>query len=124
MKISNKIIGLICLSCSTFTTANPKNIAVFATEKDIGSIFMGGKSAYTKSYDIGLAKLSGDNIDLSKMCLIASIGNKEFKVDTVDEVLATGILKSNQPIKGLAVFAAETDEILKPTLIKISEKCK
>ena len=71
------------------------------------------------------AKLSGDSIDLSKLCLKAySPDNKEFKLDTVDEKLSAGTLKEGELVKGIAVFASKNDAVFKAALVKISDDCK
>ncbi len=47
-------------------------------------------------------------MDLSKLCLKAySPDKKEYKLDTVDEVLTSDSLKEGKPVKGIAVFASE-----------------
>lgn len=49
--------------------------------------------------------------------------HKEFKLDTVDEVLTSSSLKDDEPIKGIAVFASENDAVFKAALVKISNNC-
>lgn len=111
--------------CFTASAANPDNVAVYATEQSQGSMSIGGKDAYTKTFEVAVAKLSGDSIDLSKLCLKAySPDNKEFKLDTVDEKLSAGTLKEGELVKGIAVFASKNDAVFKAALVKISDDCK
>ncbi|EQC02341.1 hypothetical protein K931_20957 [Aeromonas salmonicida subsp. pectinolytica 34mel] len=100
------------------------DIAVYATAKSQGSISIGTKEAYTKTFEIALAKLSGNDIDLSKTCLKAyAKNNQEFKLDTVDEALVSGVLKKGDMVKGIAVFADNNDAVLNAALVKISDNC-
>ncbi|EHM49118.1 DUF4354 family protein [Yokenella regensburgei] len=125
MKFSH-IAASVILSGFCFSAyASPTdNIAVYSTEKSNGSISIGGQSVFTKTFEVELAKLSGDTVDLSKLCLKAySAKNKEYKLDTIDEEIATGMLKYGRPTKGIAVFASEDSEILQATLVKISADC-
>lgn len=111
--------------CFAANASAPGNVAVYATEQSQGSISIGDKSEYTKTFDISIARLSADTVDLSKLCLKAySPDRQEFKVDTVDEVLTSGSLKEGKPVKGIAVFSSENDAVLKARLIKISNDCK
>ncbi|HEN3636759.1 DUF4354 family protein [Yersinia enterocolitica] len=126
MKIST-IAAFFALAsfCSAVNAATPVNVAVYATEKSNGSMSVGGKNAYTKTFDIVVANLSGKDIDLSKLCLKAySPDNKEFTLDTVDEVLTKGTLKEGKSVKSFATFASENDAVYKAALIKISDNCK
>ena len=110
--------------CFAANASNPNNIAVYATEQSQGSISIGDKTAYAKTFEVSLAKLSGDNVDLSKLCLVAySPDKKEYKLDTVDEVLTSGSLKEGKPVKGIAMFTSENDDVLKAALVKISHNC-
>ncbi|MFW5389532.1 DUF4354 family protein [Yersinia sp. 2544 StPb PI] len=126
MKIS--IISAFCALASFSFAANaatPVNIAVYATEKSNGSMSVGGKNAYTKTFDIVVANISDKDIDLSKFCLKAySPDNKEFTPDTIDEVLTKGTLKEGTSVKSFAMFASENDAVYKAALIKISDNCK
>jgi len=126
MKIST-IAAFFALAgfCFAANAATPVNVAVYATEKSNGSMSVGGKNAYTKTFDIVVTNLSGKDIDLSKLCLKAySPDNKEFTLDTVDEVLTKGTLKEGKSVKSFAVFASENDAVYKAALIKISGNCK
>ncbi|MDR6367009.1 DUF4354 family protein [Enterobacter sp. SORGH_AS_0287] len=126
MKVSTVIVSLTLAGfCFAANASIPRNIAVYATEQSQGSISIADKTAYTKSFEVSIAKLSAENVDLSKLCLKAySPDKKEFKLDTVDEVLTSGFLKEGKPVKGIAVFASENDEVLKAALVKISDDCK
>lgn len=126
MKFSTIITSLTLAGvCFAANASTPSNVAVYATEQSQGSISIGDKTAYTKTFEIVLAKLSTDTIDLSKLCLKAySPDKKEYKLDTIDEVLTSGFLKEGKPIKGIAMFASENDDILKAALVKISDDCK
>jgi len=126
MKVSTFVASLVLAGfCFTVNAATPGNIAVYATEQSQGSMSVGGKDAYTKTFEVTLAKLSSDSIDLSKYCLKAyAPGNKEFKLNMVDEKLSTGTLKEGKPVKGMAVFASESDAVFKAALVKISDDCK
>ncbi|MGL5130729.1 MAG: DUF4354 family protein [Aeromonas popoffii] len=125
MKIS--IIATALVLAGSGFAANASmvgDIAVYATEKSQGSMSIGTKDAYTKTFEIALAKLSGNDIDLSKTCLKAyAKNNQEFKLDTVDEALASGVLKKGNMVKGIAVFADNNDAILNAALVKISDNC-
>lgn len=110
---------------SAANAATTDNIAVYSTVKSNGSMSIAGKTAYTKTFEVMLAKLSGDDIDLSKLCLKAySPDNKEFKLDTVDEGLSSGLLKEGKPVKGIAMFASESDAVSQAALVKISDDCE
>ncbi|WP_336819454.1 DUF4354 family protein [Cedecea sp. MMO-103] len=127
MKISTTLPVFFTLAgfCVAAQAVVPVNVAVYATEKSYGSMSVGGKNSYTKTFDIVVANLSGKDIDLSKLCLKAySPDHKEFTVDTVDEVLTEGTLKDGKSVKSFAVFASENDAIFKAALIKISDNCK
>ncbi len=100
-------------------SSTPSNVAVYATEQSQGSISIGDKTAYTKTFEVSLAKLSADTVDLLKICLKAySPDKKEYKLDTVDEVLTSGSLKEGKQVKGIAVFTSENDDVLKAALRK------
>jgi hypothetical protein len=124
MKVS-AIFAFLTLAgfCFAANASTPSNVAVYATEQSQGSISIGDKTAYTKTFEVSLAKLSADTVDLSRLCLkVYSPDKKEYKLDTVDEVLTSGSLK--EPVKGIAVFASENDDVLKAALVKISDDCK
>jgi len=126
MKIS-AIFAYLTLAgfCFAVNASTPNNVAVYATEKSQGSISIGDKIAYTKTFEVSLAKLSADTVDLTKLCLKAySPDKKEYKLDTVDEVLTSGSLREGELVKGIAVFASENDDVLKAALVKVSDDCK
>lgn len=121
------IIAFISLAgfCFDVNAATLNNFAVYATEQSQGSISIGDKNAYTKTFEVTLARLSGDSADLSKFCLKAySPDNKEFKLDTVDKGLISGSLKEGHVVKGLAVFTSDDNAVFKAALVKISNDCK
>lgn len=126
MKVSAIFASLaLTVFCFSANGSTPSNVAVYATEQSQGAISIGDKTAYTKTFEISLVKLSSDTVDLSNLCLKAySPGKKEYKLDTIDEVLTTGSLKESKPVKGIAVFASENDDVLKATMVKISDDCK
>ncbi|WP_191939684.1 DUF4354 family protein (plasmid) [Pantoea agglomerans] len=126
MKVSTIIASLTLAGfCFAANASTPGNVVVFANEKSQGSISVGDKIAYTKTFEVSIGGISADNVDLSKFCLKAySPDNKEFKLDTVDNILTSGYLKEGKHVKGIAVFASEDDAVLKATLVKISDKCK
>ncbi|MGL9734988.1 MAG: DUF4354 family protein [Symbiopectobacterium sp.] len=100
-------------------------VAVYATAQSNGSIPVGNKLAYTKSFNVTVVKLFGDDVDLSKLCLKAySPDNKMFRLDTVDEELTTGILKEGKSVKGIAMFASENTAVLDAAVVKITDDCK
>lgn len=125
MKISIIAAALVLASSGFAANASTVgDIAVYATEKSQGSISIGTKDAYTKTFEIALAKLSGNDIDLSKTCLKAyAKNNQEFKLDTVDEALVSGVLKKGDMVKGIAVFADNNHAVLNAALVKISDNC-
>lgn len=125
MKFSAIIASLtLAFFCFASNASTSSNVAVYAIEKSQGSMSIGDKTAYTKTFEVSLAKLSSDTVDLSKLCLKAySPDKKEYTLDTVDEVLTSGFLKEGKPVKGIAVFASESDGVLKAALIKISVDC-
>lgn len=121
------IITFLTLSglCFTANASTPRNVAVYSTEQSQGSISIGNKTFYTKTFEVSIAKLSADPIDLSKLCLKAySLGKKEFKLDTVDDTLTSGFLKEGKPVKGIAVFASDNNAVFKADVVKISNECK
>lgn len=126
MKVS-AIIATLTLAGFSFAAnaSTPDNVAVYASQQSQGSTSMGDKTAYTKTFEVSLAKLSADTVDLSKLCLKAySPDKKEFKLDTVDDALTSGYLKEGKPVKGIAVFSSENDAVFKAALVKISDECK
>jgi hypothetical protein len=125
MKISIIATALVLAGSGFAANASTVgDIAVYATEKSQGSMSIGTKDAYTKTFEIALAKLSGNDIDLSKTCLKAyAKNNQEFKLDTVDEALVSGVLKKGDMVKGIAVFADNNDAVLNAVLVKISDNC-
>ncbi len=125
MKISTLFtsFALAGFSFSANTTV-PDQLFVYATEKCNGSVSLGDKSAFMKSYTIAIANLTTRNVDLSTLCLRAySTDNQEFTLDTVDEDLTQGILRRGKSIRGTAVFVSENNAIIKGALIKISDNC-
>ncbi|CDL87840.1 DUF4354 family protein [Xenorhabdus cabanillasii] len=126
MKVSTLVASVALAGfCFTAHASALDNVAVYSTEKSNGSISVGGKNAYTKSFEVAVANLSDKDIDLSKLCLKAySPDKKEFSLDTVDEDLNQGTLKAGKSVKGIAVFASENDVVHKAALIKISDDCK
>ncbi|WP_440799979.1 DUF4354 family protein [Serratia marcescens] len=127
MKFSTLIASFSLVGfCFAANAAVSDNLAIYATEKENGSMYIAGKSAYTKTFDVTVAKLpGGSDVDLSKLCLKAySPDNKAFTLDTVDEELTTGTLKDGKMVKGTAVFASESEDILKAAMVKISDNCK
>ena len=120
--IASFTLASICFAANASTLSN---IAVYATEQSRGSISIADKTEYTKTFEVVIANLSENTFDLSKCWLKAySSDNKEFKLDTVDEVLTSGSLRKGKPVKGIAVFASENDAVLKAVLVKISDDCK
>lgn len=116
---------LLTVSGYAANAATPESVAVLSTQKATGSLSEGAKIAYTKTFDVTVANLSGKDIDLSTMCLKAySPENHEFKLDTVGENLTRGILKTGQSVKSTAVFAAQDDAVYQAALIKITDECR
>lgn len=126
MKISAIFAFLTLASfCFSANASALGNVAVYATEQSQGSVSIGDKIAYTKTFEVLLAELSTETVDLTKLCLKAySPDKKEFKLDTVDEVLTSGLLKEGKSVKGIAVFTSENDDVLKAALVKISDDCE
>lgn len=111
--------------CTTAVAAAPDNIAVYSTQTSNGSVSVGGKNSYTKTFEVVVANLSQQDVTLSKLCLKAySPDKKEFKLDTVDEELSTGTLKPGDSVKSTAVFASSDADVYKAALIEISDNCK
>ncbi|MBG6244979.1 hypothetical protein CS369_09755 [Candidatus Symbiopectobacterium sp. 'North America'] len=124
---ASMIVATLALAGFSFAAnaSMPDNIAVYATAQSNGSISVGNKLAYTKSFDVTVVKLFGDDIDLSKLCLKAySPDNKMFRLDTVDEELTAGILKEGKSVKGIAMFASENAAVLDAAVVKITDDCK
>ncbi|WP_047681670.1 MULTISPECIES: DUF4354 family protein [Xenorhabdus] len=126
MKVSTLVASVTLAGfCFVANASTLDNVVVYSTEKSNGSMSVGSKNAYTKSFEVAVANLSGKDIDLSKLCLKAySPDKKEFRLDTVDEELNQGTLKAGKSVKGIAVFASENDVVHKAALIKISDNCK
>ncbi|NIF32830.1 DUF4354 family protein [Enterobacter sp. Cy-643] len=121
------VISTLALTSFCFSAAASvsDSLAVYATQKSTGSMSVGGKSAYTNTFDVALANLSDKDVDLSKVCLKATApDHKEFKLDTVDEALVKGQLKAGKMAKGIAVFASEDAGVYKAGLITLSDDCK
>ncbi|WP_454267134.1 DUF4354 family protein [Serratia sp. 121840015-1] len=80
---------------------------------------------YTKTFEVSLAQLSADTTTLSKFCNKAySPDKKEYKLDTVDEILTSCSLKEYKPVKGIAFFSSENNNVFKASLVKVSDDCK
>lgn len=126
MKIFATLLSLtLSVLCSAVTAANLDKVAVYATEKSRGSMSVGEKSAYSKTFDVVVGNLSSKNMDLSKFCLKAySPEGDVFRLDTVSDTLAQGMLKPTKNTKGVAVFVSEDDAVYKAALIKLSDECK
>ncbi len=126
MKVSSIIASLALAGfCFAANASTPGHVAVYATEQSQGSISIGDKTTYTKTFEVSIATLSSNTVDLSKLCLKSySPDKKEFKLDTVDEVLTSGSLKEGKPVKGIAVFASDNDAVFNAALVKISDDCK
>ena len=63
-------------------------------------------------------------VDLSKVCFKAyDDKGKEFKVDTIDEVFTTGILKAQGHIKSFIEFASEDDAVYNAQMVKLATDC-
>ncbi|WP_440864354.1 DUF4354 family protein [Symbiopectobacterium purcellii] len=126
MKVSMIVATMVLAGFSFAANASmPDNIAVYATAQSNGSISIGSKMVYTKSFEVAVVKLSGDDVNLSTLCLKAySPDNKAFRLDTVDEALTTGILKEGKPVKGIAMFASENATVLDAAVVKITDDCK
>ncbi|MGK0599250.1 DUF4354 family protein [Yokenella regensburgei] len=126
MKLSTVVASAVLAGFSFAANASAiDNVAVYATEKANGSMFVAGKSAFTKTFDVTIANLSSEEVDLSRLCLKAyTADNKVFKLDTVDETLTEGKLKEGKPVKGIAVFASEKEDVMKAGLIKLTADCK
>ncbi|KMT52941.1 DUF4354 family protein [Pseudomonas fildesensis] len=123
----SSIIASITLSCITFT-AHAKSldhVIVVSTQKSAGTMSVGEKSAYTQSFEISLGNLKGRELDLAGYCLKAyGAEGKEYKLNTVDEVLTVGKLKVGAPVQGMAVFSSVDPGVHKPLMIKLSGVCK
>lgn len=120
------IVATVALAGFSFAAnaSTPENIVAYATAQSNGSISVRNKLAYTKSFDVAVVKLFGDDVDLSKQCLKAySPDNKAFRLDTVDEALTTGILNDGQSVKGIALFASDNPTLLDAALVKITDDC-
>lgn len=116
-------VALLGVSSAAYARAYD-NVAIYSTEKANGSASFGASSVYTKTFDIILSNLTDNEVDLSKVCLKAyAPGNKELRLDTIDEALVSGILKKGQPVKGVAIFSSQDDAISKATLVKLSDNC-
>lgn len=126
MKIFTIVASFFLASFSFVTNAAiPDNIAVLSTEKSSGSVSVGGKNLYTKTFEVSVVNLSSKDIELSEFCLLAySLENKELKLDTVDEALAKGPIKEGGSVKGIVMFASESEDFNKTNIIKISDDCK
>lgn len=111
--------------CFTANASAPDNSAVYATEQSKGSVSIGGKDAYTKTFEVTVANVSDKDFDLSKLCLKAiSPDHQEFKLDTVDKNLTEGMVKKGQHVKGAAVFSSDNAAVLQAALIKLTDDCE
>jgi hypothetical protein len=116
MGISNICLGSI--------GANLNEVVIYATEQSRGSISIGSESAYTKIFLVTIANLSGKDIDLSALCLLAyAPDGDKFDLDTIDKELITGRLESKAIIKGVAAFASQNEKVFSATLVKESQNC-
>jgi hypothetical protein len=103
---------------------NAESVAVYSTQQEQGSAAIGSKVFYTKSFIVSVANISDKTLDLSKLCIqVFSSDGKAFKLDTVDEKLASGSLKPNVMVKGEAVFTSSDESVYKASLVKINDKC-
>lgn len=119
--------ALVAMAGSGFTAnaAVPDNAAVYATEQSKGSLSIGGRDAYTKTFEVVVANLSDRAIDLSTLCLRAiAPDHQEFTPDTLDEKLTKSVVKKAQSVKGAAVFASDNAAVLQAALIKLTDDCE
>jgi len=113
------------MACGYACAAIPDSVAVYAVDNGNGSIFIKNNVVYSKSFKVTISNFSEAEIQLDRVCLKAfSPDGERFKLDTVDENLATGRLKRGASVEGGVVFISESASIERATLIKLSDDCK
>ncbi|WP_010119785.1 DUF4354 family protein [Burkholderia oklahomensis] len=124
----NLKLFVAAVSCSVSFSAFADitdSIAVYSTQNNQGSVSLGEKSFFTKDFKISIANISNKPIDLNKICLRAfSKDGKEFKLDTIDEKLAKGLLSPGKSVNGFAVFASDDASVSTAAVVKALSVCK
>jgi len=125
MKRNQLALFFTALLSFSAVAAKTDSIAVIATQQEIGSISTGAKQVFTKRFEVTLANLSHQAINLNKACLTAiSPDGKSFKLDTVDDALLSGQLPAQGNHKGLAIFSSDDASVYQAVIVKISDSCQ
>lgn len=98
---------------------------LFSTQKNQGVVWTSEKAAYFKSFNASLLNGGKKDIDLSKICYKAydSKGNS-YQLDTIDEKLSQGLLKSGKSVQGFYQFVSEDEGVYGASLVKALLDCK
>lgn len=122
-KIIVSSLGVL-LAANVYAASPYDTVMVRASQGERSAISVGDKSFYVKSFNVEVLNVGPQPVDLSKVCFKAyDKGGKEFKVDTIDEVLTTGTLKAQGHIKSFIEFASENDGVFDAQIVKLSSKC-
>lgn len=120
---------LSSLACVFSFVANaevPLDSAVlYSNQKDQGVVWTNGKTMYYKSFKASLLNVGVKDIELSGLCYKAydAKGNS-YELDTIDEKLSQGFLKSGKTVQGFYQFVSEDESVYGASLVKALLDCK
>lgn len=120
MKLNYRFAALtLSLVAVSAWAGEADSLMVNSTQKAQGATVMAGKAFYTKDFDIVLANLSKQAVNLHKICLDAqSADGKHFKLDSIGSELAQGTLGPSKVVKGRASFASDDTSVYSAVLVK------
>ncbi|WP_347554621.1 DUF4354 family protein [Robbsia sp. KACC 23696] len=115
---------LVMTPLSAWANEPDLDLVVVYSQPDAQSAKMTGTTArYTKQFRIGLAYLSEEKLDLSKLCLSAySPDGKRFPLAAIDAKLTEGHLRTPDVVKGRASFDADDPSVYSAVIVKAA-KC-
>ena len=115
---------LFSAACGAAVANAPANLLVYAQSKSEGSMWAGSKSAFTKTFDVSIANLTDQDIDLATLCLRAYASDTQsFGVDTVDDLLTKGWLKKGSTVSGVVVFSSGKRDVYQAAMVKVFHDC-
>ncbi|MFD1260274.1 DUF4354 family protein [Entomomonas asaccharolytica] len=116
-------LGLL-LATSVYAASPYDTVMVRSSQGELSAVSVANKAFYVKSFNVELINIGPKPVDLSKVCFKAyDDKGKEFKVDTIDEVFTTGILKAQGHIKSFIEFASEDDAVYNTQIVKLATDC-
>ncbi|WP_320709041.1 DUF4354 family protein [Enterobacter cloacae] len=117
-------INMLSMVSLPIQANNLDSVAIHASEKSRWAITVGDKHLFIKSFELIVTQLSKDSIDLSEHCFKAyTTDQNEYDLDSVDEVLSTGVLIFGKSIRGVVSFSSDEEHIHKASLVRITKNC-